>query len=317
MSLQLPGAGVGELEVNVIRDVLVPFAMSVPPISRYVPPLNLTVTPASTVRVTPELTVVAPVTMYGLFARLHVVFDEIVPETFVSAVAGSAHEITNASNERARNRIDKILVPLACCDVRLGDQAQCANCNRTISPNPRSVGWYRRARGEDDGAGARANGTQSPVDHELLAAVEFHRHAGVDRQCDVGIDYDLARHDVWASPERPCRTGRDRAGHIRVSNRGNGKDEKSNRNCRKKTHVFLFALSGRDQDDALASDGVHSHWTISADPIHCNHVATRRWQGHHDFCGTRRCMRRGNVLSIKKDHDCRGMGCEPILSDAG
>jgi hypothetical protein len=93
---QDPGVGVIELDVKVIGDVLVPLAMSVPTTSRYCPPLNFTVTPASMVSVTPEFTVMAPVTTYGLFASVHVVVVAIVPLTFVSATADIAQQSSTA-----------------------------------------------------------------------------------------------------------------------------------------------------------------------------------------------------------------------------
>ena len=63
----------GELEV--------PTAERVPLLIRLLPASAFTVTPGSMVSVTPELTVIWPVKVYGLFAAVHVVFSVIVPET--------------------------------------------------------------------------------------------------------------------------------------------------------------------------------------------------------------------------------------------
>src|SRR6266511_746850 len=51
-----------------------------------------TTTPGSIVNVTPDATVTSPVITYGLFASVHVVLDEIIPDTLVGPVliAGDA-----------------------------------------------------------------------------------------------------------------------------------------------------------------------------------------------------------------------------------
>jgi hypothetical protein len=63
-----------------------------------------TVTPASIVNVTPLATVTFPVITYGLFAAVQVVFDEIVPDTFVGPdpTAGRATNASTAPMANAR-----------------------------------------------------------------------------------------------------------------------------------------------------------------------------------------------------------------------
>src|SRR5438445_12055402 len=45
--------------------------------------------------------------MYGLLASVHVVFEAIVPDTFVSAIAGNAQQANKAIRRRVRNRISR------------------------------------------------------------------------------------------------------------------------------------------------------------------------------------------------------------------
>jgi hypothetical protein len=73
--------------VKVIGAVLVPTAISFPRTTRDFPPLNLTVTPGSTVRVLPLETTTESMTMYGLAEASHVVSELNVPETLVSPSA--------------------------------------------------------------------------------------------------------------------------------------------------------------------------------------------------------------------------------------
>jgi hypothetical protein len=68
-----------------------------------------TTTPGSTVSVTPDATVTFPVITYGLFANVHVVLDEIVPDTFVelrlNAAAGiNATSTSNTAHGSNRQR---------------------------------------------------------------------------------------------------------------------------------------------------------------------------------------------------------------------
>ena len=69
---QSPAAGDEALEVNVMGLPEVPWATSSPRIWRALPESNLTVTPGSMVRVTPEDTTTFPVTWNGLSNADHV-----------------------------------------------------------------------------------------------------------------------------------------------------------------------------------------------------------------------------------------------------
>jgi hypothetical protein len=74
-SPQMPGIGFVELLVNVMESVAVPSAIKSELLnSRPTALSNLTVTPGSMVNVSPGNTTTFPVTMYGLLARLQVVF---------------------------------------------------------------------------------------------------------------------------------------------------------------------------------------------------------------------------------------------------
>ena len=98
MNNQSPGAGavaepsplVSPPAVSSWREVKytllseVPLTWRVPLTERAVPGWNLTTTPGSIVRVTPEFTE-RPCTTYGLLACVQVVLVEIVPETTVAA----------------------------------------------------------------------------------------------------------------------------------------------------------------------------------------------------------------------------------------
>jgi hypothetical protein len=60
-----------------------------------------TTTPGSTVSVTPAATVTFPVSTYGLPANVHVVLDEIGPDTFVELRLNAAAGISATSTSRA------------------------------------------------------------------------------------------------------------------------------------------------------------------------------------------------------------------------
>jgi len=74
-------------------------------------------TPDSIVNVTPEETITFPVITYGLFAAVHAVFDEIVPDTFVAKAADGSKAptatTTNTTSARDQRRVARIL---ACCN---------------------------------------------------------------------------------------------------------------------------------------------------------------------------------------------------------
>jgi hypothetical protein len=83
IDVHCPGAE-SATDVNVIRLDPVPTAESAPDtLSALDEALPLTITPGSIVSVTPAATVTLLFRMYGLFAAVHVVFDEIVPDTYV------------------------------------------------------------------------------------------------------------------------------------------------------------------------------------------------------------------------------------------
>jgi hypothetical protein len=93
-------AAESDVDVNVIGDEDVPDADS-EPLTIKVRRLEFpcTVTPGSIVNVTPELTVTLPVITYGLFAAVHVVFTEIVPDTFVAAAVGGCASAKRATRD--------------------------------------------------------------------------------------------------------------------------------------------------------------------------------------------------------------------------
>jgi hypothetical protein len=99
-----PGAE-SDVEVNVIREPDDPFACSVPvTVNCRVDEFPSTTTPGETVNVTPDATVTFPVITYGELAAVHVVFDEIVPDTFVAqAGIGTTSTTTTASSARIRS----------------------------------------------------------------------------------------------------------------------------------------------------------------------------------------------------------------------
>jgi hypothetical protein len=92
-----------EVEVNTIGEPDVPTADNDPfTVNVRVEEFPSTVTPACTVNVTPNATVTSPVITYGLFAADQVVFDEIVPETFVGPELNAGPAPTDAKNTASR-----------------------------------------------------------------------------------------------------------------------------------------------------------------------------------------------------------------------
>jgi hypothetical protein len=96
-----PGAESDD-DVNVIRWDDVPTADNDPfTVSEREDAFPFTTTPASIVNVTPDATVTFPVITYGLFASVHVVFDEIVPDTFVGPEPNAGRTTTASATETA------------------------------------------------------------------------------------------------------------------------------------------------------------------------------------------------------------------------
>jgi hypothetical protein len=104
-----PGA-LSDVDVNVIGAPAVPTAESDPfTVSTRVVEFPFTTTPGSIVSVTPEVTDTFPVITNGLSATAQVVFDEIVPDTFVGptlhAALGRATMITSAASATRRRSL--------------------------------------------------------------------------------------------------------------------------------------------------------------------------------------------------------------------
>ena len=92
-------AGDEALEVNVMGLTEAPWATSSPRIWRALPESNLTVTPGSLMRVTPENTTTFPVTWNGLSNADHVLSSEMGSEADVPAYTGEME-----MKARSRNR---------------------------------------------------------------------------------------------------------------------------------------------------------------------------------------------------------------------
>ena len=94
-----------DVDVNTIGDPAVPTADNAPLIVNVrVVAFPCTVTPGCTVNVTPADTVTVPVITYGDPAVVQVVFDAIVPDTFVASAADASIRQSSATNVATKNR---------------------------------------------------------------------------------------------------------------------------------------------------------------------------------------------------------------------
>jgi hypothetical protein len=138
-----PGAE-SELDVKTMWLPLVPDAEREPLIvSVRDVELPCTVTPGSIVSVTPELTVTFPVITYGLPAAVQVVFEEIVPETFV-APAGCGWERRRRARARARRDAALRLGRPSSSDARAEEPGMVPPWDWSSPPGAQP--WSRRPR---------------------------------------------------------------------------------------------------------------------------------------------------------------------------